>query len=245
MERSFSFDPRATISAPVRAKARSFMGHDTLAFIEQSLFSLKEREKRTNHNTSIICTIGPASSHVQTLERLIAAGMNIARLNMAHSSHEQLIYFIKNIRAATQGYILRTGANVSVAIAMETQGSQKRTGKLENNLDEIVLKKGTKVTITTNSEFKEKCNADIIYINGKKSVTEKSEIILDDLIHLIVESISKQEFKCTVMNTGHLGNWKKICFPGELDEDSSHETEEKKDLEFAVDQDVDIIILSH
>ncbi|XP_022191504.2 pyruvate kinase-like [Nilaparvata lugens] len=247
MERSVSFDPRCTINGPLRSKARSFLGNDTLAFIEQSLFTSKEREKKTCRNTAIICTIGPASHHTQTLERLIAAGMNIARLNMAHSTHEQLVTLIKNIRAATQGYTLRTGSNVSVAIAMETQGSQKRTGKLENSMDEVALKKGATVTLTTNPKYKDKCNADIIYINGKKSVLEKSEIILDDQIHLIVESINNEDMKCTVVNSGHLGSWKKVCFPGELEDDnsSSVEIEEKKNLEFAVEQDIDIIILSH
>ena len=89
--------------------------------------------------TKIICTIGPATDSFPMLERLANAGMDIVRLNMSHGDHESALSVIKAIRT------LNRKLNSPVAILLDTQGPEIRTGDIA---DELELKNGSKITIS-------------------------------------------------------------------------------------------------
>ena len=91
--------------------------------------------------TKIVCTIGPSSEAPEILEELVKSGMNVARLNFSHGTHEEHLEKIKTIRK------IRRKLNAPIAIMLDTKGPEIRTGNFD--VDEIFLKPGDTFTLTT------------------------------------------------------------------------------------------------
>ncbi|CAO2634766.1 Pyruvate kinase PKM [Lemmus lemmus] len=190
----------------------------------------------TARNTGIICTIGPASRSVEMLKEMIKSGMNVARLNFSHGTHEYHAETIKNVRAATESFASDPILYRPVAVALDTKGPEIRTGLIKGSgTAEVELKKGATLKITLDNAYMEKCDENILWLDYKnicKVVEVGSKIYVDDgLISLQVKEKGADFLVTEVENGGSLGSKKGVNLPG-------------ADLKFGVEQDVDMVFAS-
>ncbi|KAM8713106.1 hypothetical protein ACLKA7_013426 [Drosophila subpalustris] len=199
--------------------------------------------------TGIICTIGPATRSVEMIVKLLGAGMNIARLNFSHGTHEQHGETVCIIREAIDAYSKQLGYKHHTAIALDTKGPEIRTGLIAgSDTADVELKKGATFKLSTNQELLEKGTVERVYVDYKnitKVLKPKDRVFLDDgLISLLVKDVSGDELVCEVENGGMLGSRKGINLPG-IDVDlPSISEKDKADIRFAVDNKLDIIFAS-
>ncbi|OHR66628.1 pyruvate kinase [Bacillus sp. HMSC76G11] len=157
-------------------------------------------------NTKIVCTIGPASEEPEVLKKLILAGMNVARLNFSHGSHEEHASRIETIRTCAK----ELGQNIS--IMLDTKGPEIRTGVLENG--QISLRKNDSLILTTEKIIGNQEKVSITYDRLPEDIYVGATILIDDgLIELHVESINEREIYCRVIDGGILKDRKGINLP--------------------------------
>merc|ERR1712137_822074 len=191
--------------------------------------------------TSIICTIGPKTNNVEKLSALMAAGMNVVRMNFSHGSHEYHGSVIQNARAAAEkrGEI--------VAIALDTKGPEIRTGLLAGD-DDILLEVDQVLTITVNPDREKNGDKDTIYVdytNLPKVISPGGLIYIDDgLISLEVTEVGGDFVKTRVVNSGKLGSRKGVNLPNVNVDLPAVSEKDRGDLLFGVEQNVDMIFAS-
>ncbi|WP_374721299.1 pyruvate kinase [Peribacillus tepidiphilus] len=189
--------------------------------------------------TKIVCTIGPASESVEKLCKLIEAGMNVARLNFSHGSHEEHAARIKNIREAAK----ITGKQV--AILLDTKGPEIRTHNMEN--DAIELRAGSNVIISMTEVLGTPEKFSITYEGLIEDVRVGSKILLDDgLIGLEVTKVDHdhKEIHTTVLNSGVLKNKKGVNVPGVSVNLPGITEKDAQDIVFGIEQGIDFIAAS-
>ncbi|WP_059776559.1 pyruvate kinase [Staphylococcus haemolyticus] len=189
--------------------------------------------------TKIVCTIGPASESEKMLEKLMKAGMNVARLNFSHGSHEEHKARIDTIRKVAD----RLGK--TIGILLDTKGPEIRTHDMKDGL--IMLEKGKEVIVSMSQVEGTPEKFSVTYEDLINDVQVGSYILLDDgLVELQVKDIDKTkgEVKCDILNTGELKNKKgvnlpgvKVNLPGITDKDAD-------DILFGIKEDVDYIAAS-
>merc|ERR1712241_679623 len=207
---------------------------------------------RTSHIrlSGIVCTIGPVSRAPEFLFKMIDSGMNVARMNFSHGSHEYHAQTIANCREAAEKYASEKGFNPSLAIALDPKGPEIRTGLLEGDdgRKEIVWEAGDIVKLTTDEAFKEKCTKEVVYVDYKnitKVMVPGKRIFIDDgLISVKALEIGPDFIVGEVENGGNLGSRKGCNLPGTDTDLPAVSEKDKSDLQFGVEQGVDMVFAS-
>ena len=188
--------------------------------------------------TKIVCTIGPASESPEQLENLIKAGMNVARLNFSHSTHQkhrEIYYRIREISKKLQ---------VPIAILADLQGPKIRVGKIKNN-STLTLCKNEQFTITVRDILGENNIISTTYKNLHNDIQTGDTILIDDgILQLKVELIKDEDIICKVINGGMLKANKGINLPNVKIGLPALTIKDKKDLELILELDFDYIALS-
>ena len=191
-----------------------------------------------NKRTKIVCTLGPAVDDDQKVLELLQAGMDVARLNFSHGSHEEQAGRIARLRrvANANGYV--------VAIMLDTQGPEIRTGLLEGG-EPVYMEEGAEMVFTsdptpgTNARVHQNC------ATLPQNVQPGTVILADDgLIGFEVLAVEGTDIRCRVLNSGMLGQRKSLNVPG-VDAGLPAITEkDKSDLMFGIEQGVDFVAAS-
>ena len=188
-------------------------------------------------NAKIVCTIGPASSSPKVIERLIKAGMDVARLNFSHGTHDEHKKVIKSIRDTSRRL------KKTVAILQDLQGPKIRTGLLKDG--RVVLKSGNRFILTGRKLIGTSEIISTTYPAMYRDVKKGDRILLDDgLMSLKVNNVKGTDITCEVINGGVLTDHKGINLPGIKVGLSSITKKDIEDLYFGIGQCVDYVAIS-
>ena len=187
--------------------------------------------------TKIVCTLGPASLHEDMLERMLKNGMNVARLNFSHGTHE---YHKKSIELFRS---VRDRLGLPAAIMLDTKGPEIRVGDFENGRAELVT--GSEFTLTTRDVLGNDREVSVTCKNLPSQLSAGKRILIDDgRLLLTVLSTTETDILCRVDDGGPVSNHKGINVPNtHIDMPFLGEVD-KKDLLFGIENDVDFIAAS-
>jgi pyruvate kinase len=186
----------------------------------------------------IVCTLGPASSTPERIGELIDAGMNVARLNFSHGSHEDHARMLQIVRAEADR------RNKAVAVLLDLQGPKIRVGKFANG--QIKLEPGATLTITTDtSVMGDDKRVSTTYAQLPLDVKPGDQLLLDDgYLSLAVTEVADREVKTVVVTGGVLKNNKGINLPGVEVSAPALSEKDRTDIGFALRYGVDYVALS-
>ena len=187
--------------------------------------------------TKIVCTIGPASSSYEKIEKLIQGGMDVARLNFSHGSHEKHHQVIENIRQAS----LKT--NESVAILQDLGGPKIRIGKIKK--EPVLLKEGSFFILTNRPVPGDEQGVSVTFPSLPQKVKKGDCIFLaDGTLELKVKELTPTDIICRVVRGGKLTSHKGINIPNISMDISSLTEKDYQDILFGIKNKVDFIGLS-
>lgn len=187
--------------------------------------------------TKIICTLGPSSEDKHTIRQLIKAGMNIARINLSHGTHDE---HRKRINALKE---VCGELKVNVALLLDTKGPEIRLGTFYGG--KITLKKGQEFILTSKPLIGDEKIAFINFDNIAKTVEPGEKILLSDgLIELCVKKIEGENVICTVLNSGEIGDRQGVNIPNKSLPLPALTQRDIEDLQFAVKVGADFVAAS-
>ena len=189
-------------------------------------------------HSKIVCTIGPASRFPRIIERLLRAGMDVARLNFSHGSHANHAENIAVLRAAA------LHLHNPIAILADLQGPKIRTGQLAGG-SSVFLRTGQKFIITTARVLGDSTRVSTVFTPLPREVHRGDRILLSDgLIELRVLQVRGREVICEVVNGGALGEHKGINLPGIKLRVPALTSKDREDLIFALKHGANYIAVS-
>ena len=186
--------------------------------------------------TKIICTIGPASSDADTFAAMCRAGLNVARLNFSHGTHEehkQKLDMIKRVREEL---------GLPIAIMLDTKGPEYRIKTFKNG--EIMLHDGDDFTFTTKEVEGDETIVSVSYSDLANLEVGDTILVNNGLVIFKVTSIDGDDIHCTVVVGGKLSNRKSMSFPGKVLKQEFLSEQDKSDLLFGIENGVDFVAAS-
>ncbi|MCL4508733.1 MAG: pyruvate kinase [Chloroflexi bacterium] len=191
-----------------------------------------------SRRTKIVVTLGPACESEETLRAMVLAGMNVARLNLSHGTHEQHAATAQRLRR------IAAGEGKPVALLLDLQGPKIRTGLLEGR-QTVELQTGSDFAITIKEHPGSSAEVSTSFRDLPRDVKVGDRILLDDgNIELRVQDTSADTVYCTVVHGGVLGEHKGINLPGVVVSAPVLTTKDESDLRFGLDLGVDYVALS-
>ena len=187
--------------------------------------------------TKIICTIGPACSDEATLRKMCLAGMNVARLNFSHGSHQEHLARIRMLQK------VREELGVPLAIMLDTKGPEYRIGCFENG--KIELKEGDIFTLTTRDVPGNQEMVSVSYKDLCAQLQPGDRVLINNgLLVLEVLETDPEKTRCRVLTGGVLFDRKSMSFPGHVFSHEYLSDQDKADILFGAENDVDFIACS-
>ena len=187
--------------------------------------------------TKIICTVGPACADENTIRGMCEAGMNVARLNFSHGTHD---YHLNSIELLKK---VREEMNIPLAIMLDTKGPEYRIGTFENG--RITLKDSDTFTLTCEDVVGNQERVSVSYKGLCRELEPGDRVLINNgLVVLEVMESDELEAKCRVIYGGDLSDRKSMSFPGRLFNHDYLSEQDKSDLLFGIEQDVDYVACS-
>lgn len=187
--------------------------------------------------TKIVCTVGPASSKPEIIEQLILNGMNVARFNFSHGTHESHKQMIDMVKAASQK------VGIPVGLLLDTKGPEMRLGSFKAG--KVFLEEGKTFTLTGREVEGDESIVSISHRTLAHEIKPGNQILLSDgLISLLVESVSDLDIVTTVQNSGEISNTKRLATPGVGLSLPPLSEKDVEDILFGIGEGVDFIAAS-
>ena len=187
--------------------------------------------------TKIVCTIGPASNTEEILRGMCRAGMNVARLNFSHNTHEDHLKRIEMIKK------VRSDLGLPIAIMLDTKGPEFRIKTFDGG--KIELSDGDSFTFTANDVIGNDQRVSVSYPELPNELCVGDTILLNNgLLCFEVTSINGPDIHCRVVCGGELSDRKSMSFPGKVMKQKYLSDQDKSDIKFGIENGVDYIACS-
>lgn len=187
--------------------------------------------------TKIVCTLGPASETEEAISAMADAGMNVARINFSHGTHEEHAKKIATVKA------LRAKKQIALPIMLDTKGPEFRIRTFKNG--KILLKEGDTFTFTTDEIEGDETRVSVSYKGICSDMNAGDKILLNNgLMVFEVKEVKAKEVVCTVLVGGELSNRKSMFFPEKELHLEYLSEQDKSDLLFGIEQGVDFVACS-
>ena len=187
--------------------------------------------------TKIICTIGPASENEEVLSQMFAAGMNVARLNFSHGSHDEHRKKVELIKR------VREKMNLPIAIMLDTKGPEYRIRTFKDG--KVTVKEGDTFTFVAEEIEGDETKVSVNYKQLAKDLSVGDRVTVNNgMVVFEVTAISGDDVVCKVITGGALSNKKSMSFPNKVMSGPYLSEQDKADLLFGIEQDVDFVAAS-
>lgn len=187
--------------------------------------------------TKIICTIGPSSDNEETLKSMIKAGMNVARLNFSHGTHEEHQMKIDLIKK------VRDDINAPIPIMLDTKGPEYRIKTFKDK--KITLNEGDKFTFTTKDVEGDQERVSVTYKDLPKDISVGDKILVNNgLVILKVTDVKGDDVNCICETGGVLSDRKSMNFPNKVMKNDYLSEQDKSDLLFGIENEIDFVAAS-